>query len=153
MGCFDLDMKDEDGRDINPIDKDKVTEEPGRLAYPHHVGSPVVKPVDRGKVKGRAMSAMVQQTDSQLDQIYQQMQLLAKQAKAVQDRIGVSEKIYDAEMNFEPLIGHRYYLYLKENGKHVLSMLSPQEWGKRMPYSSLVSAVRMLADHTWDLEE
>ncbi|MGD1847343.1 MAG: DUF2452 domain-containing protein [Salibacteraceae bacterium] len=144
-------MNEQEGGSINPIDKDKTTEEPGRLAYPHHIGSPVVKPVDKGKVKGRAMTSMMQQTESQLQQIYQQMQLLADQAKAVKDRVEISEKIYESDMGFEPIVGHQYYLYQKENGRHVLSMLSPEEWGKRMPYSHLVSAVRLLADHTWDL--
>ena len=43
---------------INPIDSDKITENPHSLAYPHHAGSAVVKPLDQGKMKGRAVSAM-----------------------------------------------------------------------------------------------
>jgi hypothetical protein len=46
----------------NPIDKDKITETPSTLPYAHHVGSPVIKPIDKGRVKGNAMSAMVEQT-------------------------------------------------------------------------------------------
>ncbi len=54
---------------INPIDKDKVAENPGLLPYPHHIGSSIVKPEDVGKLKLRALSAMQQQTNSQLLQI------------------------------------------------------------------------------------
>ena len=36
---------------INPIDKDKVAEAPSILAYPHHVGSIIVRPEDNGKIK------------------------------------------------------------------------------------------------------
>ncbi len=43
---------------INPIDKDKVAEFPGLLAYPHNIGSIMVKPEDEGKIKSRALSAM-----------------------------------------------------------------------------------------------
>ena len=56
---------------VNPIDKDKIAEQPGLLPYAHHVGSGLVKPEDQGKLKGLALSAMEHQTDMQLDQIRQ----------------------------------------------------------------------------------
>ena len=54
---------------INPIDKDKVAENPGLLAYPHHIGSISVRPEDVGKLKSRALSAMIEQTNKQLFQM------------------------------------------------------------------------------------
>ncbi len=68
---------------VNPIDPDKIAENPHLLPYAHQVGSAVIKPEDQGKLKGRALSAMSQQTDMQLGQIYEQMQLLASQANAL----------------------------------------------------------------------
>ena len=65
---------------INPIDPDKITENPGLIAFPHSVGGAVIKPEDQGKIKGRSVSAMEFQTEMQLNQIYEQMQLLANQA-------------------------------------------------------------------------
>ena len=109
----------------NPIDKDKITETPSTLPYAHHVGSPVIKPIDKGRVKGNAMSAMVEQTNKQMEQIHKQIQLLADQAKDLQKRVEISERIYLADMNFNPLIGHVYYLYQRDNLKHFLSMISP----------------------------
>ena len=47
---------------INPIDPDKITETPSTLPYAHHSGSALIKPEDRGKIKGRALSAMDHQT-------------------------------------------------------------------------------------------
>ncbi len=52
----------------NPIDKDKTTDKPGLLTYAHHIGSAIVKPLDKGKIKGRAMQAMFEQTESSLNQ-------------------------------------------------------------------------------------
>lgn len=135
---------------INPIDADKITETPHVLPYAHHRGSAVIEPVDRGKIKGRAMAAMYEQTDMHLDQIRQQIELLARQANAIRDRVEISEKIYLAEMSFEPIIGKNYHLYLRKNGKHVLSLVAPQEWGKKLPYE-FVASVRLLADHTWEV--
>ena len=138
---------------VNPIDPEKVMENPGLSEIAHHVGSAPIKPVDRGKLKGKAMVAMTEQTDMQLQQIYEQIQTLAGQAKKIQQRKDISASIYNAEMRFEPLIGKRYFLYEKEGGKHVLSMVKPSEWGKRMPYAAFISEVSLLADYTWYIHE
>lgn len=137
---------------INPIDQDKVAENPALLPYAHTVGGAVIKPIDKGKVKGRAMMAMQEQTDMQMDQIKQQIQLLAEQAQAIQKRVEISQKIYEAAVGFEPLISHIYHLYEKEDGTWLLSMVSPQEWGASIPFSAFLGSVKLLADHTWDLQ-
>lgn len=138
---------------INPIDPDKITENPHSLEYPHHAGSALVKPEDKGKIKGRALSAMEHQTDMQLGQIYEQMQLLAEQAKRLNDRKSISEFIYMAEMRFEPLINHVYHLYTKENGDYLLSLIAPNQWGRSKNNFTFIATVRLLADHTWDILE
>jgi len=138
---------------INPIDPDKITENPHSLEYPHHAGSALVKPEDQGKIMGRAMSAMEHQTDMQLNQIYEQMQLLAEQAKKLNDRKAISEFVYMAEMRFEPLINHIYHLYTKENGAYLLSLIGPNQWGRSKNTFNYVATVRLLADHTWDIIE
>lgn len=137
---------------VNPIDPDKVADNPHLLPYAHTVGGALIRPMDKGRVKGLAVSAMYEQTDMQLDQIRQQIELLARQAKAIQDRVEISEKIYLADMNFEPLIGRTYHLYEKPDGSHLLSLIAPAEWGRRCPYQHTASA-RLLADHTWQIVE
>ena len=133
------------------IDKDKMAENPGLLPFAHTVGSAVIKPEDTGKIKGRAVTAMRQQTELQLSQIYQQMQLLAEQANRIKQRVDVSERIYTAAVGFEPLIGQTYYLYQRKDGSDVLSLIAPQEWGRSKPFEKFVAKVTMLADHTWDV--
>ena len=78
---------------LNPIDDDHITENPSGLEYPHHRGSAIVKAEDKGKIKGRALAAMEQQTTRQMDQIQEQIELLAKQAKKLQSRVEISETI------------------------------------------------------------
>ena len=136
---------------INPIDPDKITENPHSLEYPHHAGSAIIKPEDQGKIKGRALSAMEYQTDMQLNQIYEQMQLLADQAKKLADRKKISELIYTAEMRFEPLINHTYFLYKKDNGIHLLSLVAPTQWGKSGKELQYLATIKLLADHTWEV--
>ncbi|MEO1450297.1 MAG: DUF2452 domain-containing protein [Bacteroidota bacterium] len=136
----------------NPIDKDKVTDKPSTLEYAHTVGGAVIKPIDKGKVKGRALSAMEEQTHMQMAQIKEQIELLATQANALRDRVEISAKIYQADTGFEPLISHRYFLYENKKGGWVLSMVAPEEWGRKKPYKFL-ARVKLLADHTWEVEE
>ncbi len=140
-----------DSNFTNPIDKDKIAENPHLLPYAHTVGGAVIKPIDKGRVKGMALEAMYDQTNSQLDQIREQVELLARQAQAIHDRVEISEQIYKAEMNFKPLMGKTYHLYRQEE-RFILSMIGPKEWGKEMPYEFMSSA-KLLADHTWEVLE
>ncbi len=136
---------------VNPIDKDKVAENPALLAYPHHIGSISVKPEDVGKLKSRALSAMHEQTTKQLQQIQKQVELLANQAYDIKKRIEVSEKIYTAKISFEPFIGNEYYLYEQEDS-YKLMMIAPDEWGKSKKENLLfINKVRLLSDHTWEI--
>lgn len=133
----------------NPIDADKITETPHILPYAHTVGGAVIRPEDEGKVKGNALSAMAQQTEMQLQQLYEQMQVLADQANAIKRRVEISRIIYQADMAFDPIIGKTYHLYKRKNGSHVLTMVSPQEWGRTLPYEAHVASANLMADHTW----
>ncbi len=141
--------------DVNRIDlekmKEKTTENPGLLPYAHQSGSAIIKPEDKGKITGKAVAAMHSQTEMQMSQIYQQMQLLADQAKSIQNRIAVSERIYQASIAFEPVINHRYFLYEKEDGSDFLSMISPEEWGRKKGFAGFIAEIKLLADHTWDI--
>ena len=136
----------------NPIDSDKITSTPNILPYPHHAGSAMVKPEDQGKIMGRALTAMEQQTDMQLNQIYEQMRLLAEQAKKIEDRKTISEIIYTAEIRFEPLVNHVYHLYRKSN-TFFLSLIAPNHWGRTKKDLTFMASVRLLADHTWEIIE
>lgn len=140
--------------DISRIDLDKMkemtTDTPGILPYAHNSGGALIKPEDKGKITGRALAAMESQTDMQMSQIYQQMQLLADQAKSIQNRVEISQRIYEATISFEPLINHIYYLYHKDSGEDVLSLVAPEEWGRKNK-PKFIAEVKLLADHTWDI--
>ena len=139
-------------RKINPIDPDKIAENPHLLPYAHTLGSAIIKPLDKGKIKGLAMSAMYEQTGDKLNQIKEQIELLVAQAQKIHERIDLSEKIYNAKYSFKPIIGNQYYLYLKDEDEYILSMISPEEWGKSLKYEFLAKA-KLLSDHTWEIKE
>lgn len=135
----------------NPIDPDKITESPGLIPYPHHIGSPAFAPTEKGLIKSRSMRAMEEQSNLQLKQIQEQIALLAKQAENLKNRVEVSKAIYTSEMNFEPVVGEEYHLYARREEDFVLSMIAPEEWGKKTPFKHFVASVRLLADRTWEV--
>ncbi|MCY7349720.1 MAG: DUF2452 domain-containing protein [Cytophagaceae bacterium] len=136
----------------NPIHPDKVTDHPGLLPYAHTAGGAVIRPEDEGKIKGKAVRAMRQQTDRQMGQLKGQMQTLVQQAHEIQRRIEVSERIYTATINFEPHIGQTLFMYERNDGSDLLSLVAPHEWGRSFKYRRFVARVTMLYDHTWDVE-
>ncbi len=137
-------------------DKDQIlsdnssTDSQSLLPYATHVGSAIIRPLDKGRTKGIAMQAMYQQTDTQLQQIREQVETLIRQAQAIHDRINLSEKIYKADCGFKPVPGHTYYLYTKKDGSWILSIVAPAEWGSSIPYVFRAEA-QLLADHTWKI--
>ncbi len=141
--------------DVEQIDlekmREKIAENPALLPYAHTVGGAVIKPEDEGKIKGRAIQAMQEQTTSQMQQLYDQMQTLAKQAQDINRRILVSNRIYIAEMRFEPIIGRIYHLYEKHDGTDTLSLIAPHEWGRAKKFAQHISSAKLLADHTWEI--
>ncbi len=138
---------------VNPIDADKVVENPGLIDFAHTVGGAVITKTDPKGIKHAALRAMYEQTDMQLTQIQEQIELLARQAKALQDRRQLSEIVYQAKLSFKPLIGHTYYLYERENGDFLVSMVASTAWPSGMPFKQFHGAVKLLADHTWDISE
>ncbi len=136
---------------VNPIDADKITENPGLLPYAHTVGSAVIKPTKQGVIRSKSLSAMEQQTNMQLDQIKKQIELLAEQANELKERRILSEQIYASHMSFKPEINHVYHLYLNNDDEYVLSMIGPDEWRKPR-FKEFINSVRLLADHTWAIE-
>jgi len=119
------------------------------LPYSASVSGAVIRPTEEGMIKHKALTAMEEQTNMQLEQIRKQIELLALQAQEIQKRKELSLMIYTAKLSFKPNIGQLYYLYEKHDGTHMLSLVSPKEWGAGGPFKRFIAAVRLLADHTW----
>ncbi len=119
------------------------------LPYSASVAGAVIRANEEGMIKHKALTAMEEQTNMQLQQIRKQIELLALQAQEIQKRKELSMLIYNAKLTFKPNIGQVYYLYEKKDGSHTLSLVSPKEWGSNGPFKKFISAVKLLADHTW----
>jgi hypothetical protein len=119
------------------------------LPYASSIGGVAIRPTKEGVIRHQALQAMEEQTNMQLDQIKEQIELLARQAQEIVKRKELSLMIYDAKLNFRPVIGHVYHLYQKNDDTYILSMVSPQEWGGLGPFKAFIASAKLLADHTW----
>ena len=134
--------------------------------YATEAGSPLIKvePVDEQKEK--SLSAMRHHAAKQIDKLQQQADLLVKQARQIENRVELAEKIGKARFGFKPVLLHPYFLYCR-NGKYTnydkiesppddkltLSLIAPEEWNGECPYGELLVIVRQLGDSTWELIE
>jgi hypothetical protein len=120
------------------------------VPYSTSVSGAVIKATEEGVIRHKALTAMEEQTNMQLDQIRKQIELLAIQAQEIQMRKELSMMIYNAKLSFVPVIGKIYFLYEKKDSTHTLSLISPKEYGSSAgPYKSYLAPVKLLADHTW----
>ncbi|MEN9570664.1 MAG: hypothetical protein RL172_1895 [Bacteroidota bacterium] len=120
------------------------------VPYAASVSGAVIKATEEGVIRHKALTAMEEQTNMQLEQIRKQIELLALQAKEIQLRKDLSMKIYNAKLSFNPVIGKTYFLYEKRDESYILSLISPKEYGNSAgPYKAFVAPVKLLADHTW----
>jgi hypothetical protein len=133
----------------DPLKADALYQGPDKFSpIPLSVSSPKINPVDKRLVKANAFETMQYQASQQIDMLKKQAELLITQARAIEERLQISQKIYEADLNFEPVIGTTYHVYEK-NGKTVLSLVAPYEWGKKQPYERHVCSATLLADKSW----
>lgn len=89
----------------------------------------------------------------QLAQIYDQMQLLAEQAK----KNKWAQKDFRVYLHCRNSLWTVYKSYIpfipKRNWCFSLSLVGPKQWGKSGANLEFVGTVKLLADHTWDILE
>ena len=143
--------------DITKIDleksRDKIADLPALLEYAHTVGGFAIVPTKEGAIKSKAMNAMTEQTSDQMDMIFEQMKVLATQAKELQDRVELSHDVYGAKIKFTPEIGQTYYLYETQAQEKTLSLIAPDEWGESKSFKAPIAKMKLLSDHTWKVIE
>ena len=109
------------------------------LPYPTSTLSPPIIPNDLSSFKSRGISEV--QRDLQ-----QKLRELREQYLACIDHFNWNKLVYEAAIQFEPVVGQTYYLYAMSRG-NMLSMISPNEWKQRH-----LATVRLNMDRQWKVE-
>lgn len=117
--------------------KDKSTDNPGLLPYPHHVGSTVIKPESTSKFINRGVSKVNREFKDRFDKIRQEYELLIEEYEW-------NKIIYESELKFEPVVGEIYHLYTKDDIKFI-SLIGPKEWNQ-----TYLGSFKLNADLKWE---
>jgi hypothetical protein len=106
--------------------------------YPTELGSQNFSPDDIQLFKLEKTSKLKHHFSSKFEEIQKEYQKLIRE-------ISINERLYLAKHNFEPLAGHTYFLYQKDN-EEFLSIISPEEWKNRYTY---IGKFQFLSDGRW----
>lgn len=110
------------------------------LPYPASTLSPPIVPTDLSNFKARGISQVERDLQQKLVEIRETYM------KAI-DHFNWNKLVYEAEIQFEPVVGETYHLY-ESRGRRMLSMIGPTEW----PMHHLAS-FRLNVDRQWMLLE
>ncbi len=117
---------------------------------PLSIGSAVIKPEDKNKIKANAVEVMHHYADQEIALLKRQADLIMLQVREIENRLSVSEQIYQADMRFTPLVNQVYHLYIK-NDQYILSLIGPDEWGRSINLYKYIASVKLLGDHSWQM--
>ena len=119
-----------------------IVNEGAYLPYPNSTLSPKIIPNDLSTFKSRGVSKVERELQERLIKIRDEY-------VEVIEHYNWNKLVYEAEINFEPVIGNIYHLY-HMRGKNILSLIGPREgfYG-----SSHLATFKLNVDKQWDLIE
>ncbi len=110
------------------------------MPYPVSTLSPRIVPTDLSSFKSRGISEVERE-------LHQKLTEIRETYLAAIDHFNWNKLIYEADINFEPIVGQTYHLY-EVRGRKLLSMIAPGQWSHRH-----LATVRLNVDRQWKLEE
>jgi hypothetical protein len=99
--------------------KDKSTDNPGLLSYPHSIGSAPIKPENTSSFINRATNKVNKEFKDRFER-------LKTEYESLLEELEWNKIIYESELRFEPVVGEIYHLYQKD-GKNFISLIGPDE--------------------------
>lgn len=110
------------------------------LPYPVSTLSPPIIPNDLTSFKSRGISQVERDLQQKLEEIRETY-------LATIDHFNWNKLVYEADIQFEPIIGGTYHLY-EMRGRRMLSMIAPDEWPQKH-----LATVRLNMDRQWKIVE
>lgn len=110
------------------------------LPYPISTLSPPIIPNDLTSFESRGISQVERDLQQKLKEIRETY-------LATIDHFNWNKLVYEADIQFEPIIGGTYHLY-DMRGRKMLSMIAPDEWPQKH-----LATVRLNMDRQWKIVE
>lgn len=107
-------------------------------SYPTEIGSQKFSPDDVPLFK-------LEKTHNLKIHFTQKLLEIQKEYENLINQISINERLYLAKHNFQPVVGHSYFLYLGKSGEF-LSIITPEEWNNKF---ELIGQFQLLSDGRW----
>lgn len=102
--------------------RDKSTDKPGLLPYPHHIGSSPIKVENTTTFVNRGVNKVNHEFKDRFER-------LRKEYESLLEEYEWNKIIYESDLRFEPVVGEIYHLYQNDVNKFI-SLIGPDEWNK-----------------------
>jgi hypothetical protein len=109
------------------------------LPYPVSTLSPPIVPQDLSSFKSRGISEVERDLQEKLHEIREQY-------IATINHYNWNKLVYEALIQFEPVVGQCYHLYRTRRG-NLLSMIAPDQWPQQH-----LATLRLQVDRQWKVE-
>ena len=109
------------------------------LPYGSSVSAPAIKIEDISSYK----QINVQKVQTKFNKKYQE---LVDEYNNLVDEVKLNQIVYSSDFSFEPVIGHTYHLYYRDNGKYFLYLIEPEMWNQEY-----VLSVELNSENKWVL--
>lgn len=116
--------------------------------YPVSRLAPSFDLVDLAREISKADDMLSVQTKGKLRLLAEQIRGLQREAKKILEETKRNQELHRAQCGFAKKPGRIYHLYRLENGRLIFSMLSPEDWGDRLPYI-FEGSFRLENDMSW----
>jgi len=127
---------------------DKDGSRPHLSSFPMSRLAPSFDLVDLAREIARADDMLALQTSGKLTLLAEQMRGLQEEARKILRQAEKDLELHKAECAFSKKVGQVYHLYVKSDGRKIFSLLSPEEWGTRCPYT-YEGSYQLESDMSW----
>jgi len=117
---------------------DMFAENKAIMPYGDNVGAPAIRPTNIGAFKQEKISKTNHYFEARFNEIKDEYKKLLEAFKW-------NDLVYGSDFRFEPIKGHTYHLYQKEDETLFLSLIEPDEWGM-----IFIGSFEMGSDDKWN---
>ena len=110
------------------------------LPYPKSTLSPQIIPNDLTSFKSRGVTKVQKALKQQLKELHEQYTRIV-------DEFNWNKLVYEAQFNFEPVLGETYHVY-QIGDEFRLTLIGPSEWSHKF-----IGSFRLDSDGRWNVVE
>ena len=117
-------FKEKERPDNVVFDKESQTYNSNILPYGTNIGAPSIIPSGVSHWKNVSINSFNHTFNNKIE-------IIKKEYEGLIEEYSINDMLYKAKMNFEPIIGETYHLYLSDkNEEQFLSLIPPTSWKK-----------------------